>query len=339
MASTGFTRAPTMRDVAREAGVSIATVSRYINGVQRFTAETEARLRSTIEALGFSVDPLARSMITGRTHTVAVVILDIRNPHFTGIVKGANRKAQELGYNLLFVDTGERQSGEAGMLRDLSRRVDGLIVSSRMPDVDLSTLADLDKPVVFFGRAARVGVHSVSADGRAAAAMLARHLLDLGHRRITYLGYPAARWDGERRAGLSDVLEQAGLALTVFNADAPTPEAGEKAVGNVLLGSARPDAVVCYNDLLAIGFMSQAQAAGVRIPEQVSVAGFDGISFGRYTSPPLTTINMHSEAMGELALARLIELIDGTLTVSDEVLSPQLILRQSTARKSADSIR
>ena len=89
-------------------------------------------------------------MITGRTNTVAVVILDIRNPHFTGIVKGANRKAQELGYNLLFVDTGERQSGEAGLLRELSRRVDGLIVSSRMPDADLSTLSQLDKPVVFF---------------------------------------------------------------------------------------------------------------------------------------------------------------------------------------------
>ena len=158
-------RPPTMRDVARTAGVSTATVSRYVNGLQRFTEATEARLRDAIDSLGFSVDPVARSMITGRTHTVAVVILDIRNPHFTGIVKGANRKAQQLGYNLLFVDTGERQSAEAGMLRELSRRVDGLIVSSRMPDADLSTLRDLDKPVVFFGRASQVGVHSVSADG------------------------------------------------------------------------------------------------------------------------------------------------------------------------------
>jgi DNA-binding LacI/PurR family transcriptional regulator len=322
-----------MKDVARAAGVSIATVSRYINGVQRFTSETEERLRTSIDALGFSADPLARSMITGRTHTIAVVILDIRNPHFTGIVKGANRKAQELGYNLLFVDTGERQTGEAGMLRDLSRRVDGLIVSSRMPDADLSTLSEIDKPVVFFGRAARVGVHSVSADGRAAAAMLARHLLDLGHRRISYLGYPAARWDSERRAGLTEVLQQAGLTPTLFEAEAPTLEAGEKAVDSVLMSGTRPDAVVCYNDLLAIGFMSQAQAAGVRIPTQVSITGFDDIPFSRYTTPSLTTINMQSEAMGELALTRLVALINGTLTVADEVLRPQLVLRQSTARK------
>lgn len=325
-----------MRDVARTAGVSIATVSRFVNGVQRFTESTEQRLRDAIDTLGFSVDPLARSMITGRTNTIAVVILDIRNPHFTGIVKGANRKAQQLGYNLLFVDTGERLSAEGDMLRDLSRRVDGLIVSSRMPDAALSTLRDLDKPVVFFGRASQHGVHSVSADGRAAAIMLARHLLDLGHRRIAYLGYPGARWDGERRAGLVETVKKAGCEALLFNAESPTLEAGEKAVGEVLMGEARPDAVVCFNDMLALGFMKQAQAAGIRIPEQVSVAGFDDIPFARFSSPTLTTVDMQSEAMGELALSRLVELIDGSLDASEERLSPRLMLRQSTARKDSN---
>jgi DNA-binding LacI/PurR family transcriptional regulator len=167
--------------------------------------------------------------------------------------------------------------------------------------------------------------------------MLARHLVDLGHKKIAYLGYPAARWDSERRAGLTEVLHQSGLTPTLFEAEAPTLEAGEKAVGSVLMSGTRPDAVVCYNDLLAIGFMSQAQAAGVRIPAQVSVTGFDDIPFSRYTTPPLTTINMQSEAMGELALTRLVNLIDGTLQVSDEVLRPQLVLRQSTGRKPADA--
>lgn len=322
-----------MRDVARAAGVSTATVSRYVNGLQRFTEATESRLREAIATLGFSVDPVARSMITGRTHTVAVVILDIRNPHFTGIVKGANRRAQQLGYNLLFVDTAERQIPEAHMLRDLSRRVDGLIVSSRMPDADLATLRDLDKPVVFFGRARQVGVHSVSADGRSAAAMLARHLIDLGHRRIAYLGYTAARWDAERKAGLADTLQAAGLTLQAYTADAPTLEAGEKSVGEIMMGQTRPDAVVCFNDMVALGFMKQAQAAGIRIPEQVSVTGFDDIPFARFSTPALTTVDMQSEAMGELAMSRLTELIDGTLEASEETLKPRLVLRQSTARK------
>lgn len=328
-------RPPTMRDVARTAGVSIATVSRFVNGLQRFTETTEQRLRDAIDTLGFSVDPVARSMITGRTNTIAVVILDIRNPHFTGIVKGANRKAQELGYNLLFVDTGERQSAEASMLRELSRRVDGLIVSSRMPDAALTTLRDLDKPVVFFGRASQLGVHSVSADGRAAAAMLARHLLDLGHRRIAYLGYTGARWDAERKSGLSDTLREVGLEPLLFAAESPTLESGEKAVGEVLMGDARPDAVICFNDMLALGFMKQAQAAGIRIPEQVSVAGFDDIPFARFSTPTLTTVDMQSEAMGELALTRLVELIDGSLDASEERLRPRLVLRQSTAKKDA----
>ena len=326
-------RSATIRDVARVADVSTATVSRFINGAQKFTPATEERLRAAIETLGYRVDPLARSMITGRTRTVAVVILDIRNPHFTGIVKGANRKALELGYNLLFVDTAERQSGEVGMLRELSRRVDGLIVSSRMPNSDLSALRDLQKPVVFFGRAAGPGVHSVSADGRSAAGMMARHLVDLGHRKIAYLGYPLARWDSERKAGVTEALAEVGLSPICFSAEAPTLEAGEKAVGDVLMGSDRPDAVICFNDLLAIGFMSQAQVAGVRIPEQVSVAGFDDIPFSRYTSPSLTTVDMQSEAMGELALVRLLELIEGTLVASDETLRPRLVLRASTARK------
>jgi DNA-binding LacI/PurR family transcriptional regulator len=326
-------RTSTIRDVAVAAGVSTATVSRFVNGVQRFSSATEDRLRKEIDRLGFSVDPLARSMITGRTRTVAVVILDIRNPHFTSIVKGANRKAQTLGYNLLFVDTGERQSGEAEMLRNLSRRVDGLVVSSRMPEADLSMLSALDKPVVFFGRAGRLGVHSVSSDGRVAAALLARHLMDLGHRRIAYLGYPAARWDAERKASLVSVLGEAGLQLQSFTANAPTLEAGENAVGQVLMGHSRPEAVICFNDLLALGFMNQAQAAGIKVPEQVSVVGFDDIPFSRYTMPALTTIDMQSEAMGEIAVSRLIQAIDGELVPFDEILSPRLVVRQSTSRK------
>jgi DNA-binding LacI/PurR family transcriptional regulator len=329
----GTTRTATIRDVAVAAGVSTATVSRFINGVQRFSATTEERLRKEIERLGFSVDPQARSMITGRTRTVGVVILDIRNPHFTSIVKGANRTAQSQGYNLLFVDTGERQGGEAQMLRDLCRRVDGLVVSSRMPEADISMLSKLDKPVVFFGRAGRLNVHSVSTDGKVAAALLARHLLDLGHRRFAYLGYPAARWDTERKASLMSTLSDAGLQLQSFTADAPTLEAGENSVGRVLMGQSPPDAVICYNDLLALGLMHQAQAVGFKVPEQVSVVGFDDIPFARCTTPALTTVDMQSEVMGELALERLIQAIEGELVPFDEILSPRLVVRQSTSRK------
>jgi LacI family transcriptional regulator len=126
---------PTIRDVAAMAGVSIATVSKFINSTQRFTAAVERRIQAAIEQLGYYSNPLARSMITGKTGSVGVAILDISNPHFTSVVKGAHRIALEHGYNLLFVDTEESQAREDELLGALSRRVDGLIVSPEPLDV------------------------------------------------------------------------------------------------------------------------------------------------------------------------------------------------------------
>src|SRR5262245_38112423 len=128
---------PTIRDVAAKAGVSIATVSKFINQTQRFTAPVERKIQAAIDELQYHSNPLARSMITGKTGAVGVAILDISNPHFTNIVKGANRVALEHGYNLLFVDTEESQAREDELLDALSRRVDGLIVSTRMPEDQL----------------------------------------------------------------------------------------------------------------------------------------------------------------------------------------------------------
>src|SRR5438445_13793015 len=121
---------PTIRDIASAAGVSVATVSKFANGTQRFSPEVEARVQAAIDKFGYRSNPLARSMITGRTMVIGVVILDIRNPHFTGIVKGANRVAAAAGYSVLFVDTEESQLPERQLVENMARRVDGLIVSS-----------------------------------------------------------------------------------------------------------------------------------------------------------------------------------------------------------------
>jgi LacI family transcriptional regulator len=129
------------------------------------------------------------------------------------------------------------------------------------------------------------------------------------------------------------VIGAAGQTVQCFVAQSPTFEAGENAVSEVLMRGDRPDAVVCYNDLLAIGFMNQAQVAGVKVPEQVSVAGFDDIPFARYAMPSLTTVDMQSEAMGELAFIRMLELIEGKLQASEETLRPRLVIRNSTGRK------
>src|SRR5574343_1894823 len=194
-------KAATIRDVAAQAGVSTATVSKFINGGQRFTREVEERISLAIRQLGYASNPLARGMITGQTGNVGIVILDILNPHFTSIVKGASRVAQQARLNLLFADVAEGQLPELAMLQALSRRVDGLIVSARLSDASIDWLAQSGTPTVYYGgRPARHQGPSVGTDSRVAAQMLGRHLRELGHRRIAYVGCSGARCHAQRGA-------------------------------------------------------------------------------------------------------------------------------------------
>src|SRR5688572_2010819 len=264
---------PTIREVAALAGVSIATVSKYINATQRFTPAVERKIRAAVDELEYHSNPLARSMITGKTGSVGVVILDIGNPHFTSLVKGANRVALEHGYNLLFVDTEESQAREDELLEALSRRVDGLIVSTRMPDDQLHRVLAYGKPVVFSGRPAPEGRPSIGIDAYTAAFMLGELLVKQGHKRIAYVGFAPARPDMERMRGLTECLDAHGLPLTRYEVRAPTVPEGERVCPAVVLRKARPDAVVCYNDMVAIGFLGAAKTLGISVPADVSVVG------------------------------------------------------------------
>ncbi len=264
---------PTIRDVAARAGVSIATVSKYINSAQRFTPGVERKIRAAVEELEYHSNPLASSMITGKTGSVGVVILDIGNPHFTSLVKGANRVALGQGYNLLFVDTEESQAREDELLEALSRRVDGLIVSTRM--------------------------------------------------------------DMERARGLADCLKAHGLKkFTRFEVRAPTIAEGERICPAVVLRKDRFDAVVCYNDMVAIGFLGAARSLGVAVPDDISVVGIDNIPFGRFTSPALTTVDTQSEFLGEEGMRLLLRLIEGDTSARGHMkVEPRLVMRASTRER------
>ncbi|WNG30176.1 LacI family transcriptional regulator [Cystobacter fuscus] len=324
---------PTIRDVAAAAGVSVATVSKYINGAQRFSAPVEAKLKATIEQLGYRSNPLARSMITGETRTIGLTILDISNPHFTGVVKGANRVALQHDYTLLLVDTEENQARERPLIEALAQRVDGLIVSSRMPEEALHWMLELNKPVVLLRRSQRLPIPSVGIDNQLATYMLARHLLNQGHRRIAYLGFGQARINDERIRGARECLAESGLTLEVHDAHAPTAQAGERACSRVMLGPNRPEAVICYNDLIALGFMKEAASLGFRLPQDVSVTGIDNVPYGEYSAPSLTTVDIQSEKMGELAMRKLLDALGGVTDSGYATFEPRLIVRESTARR------
>jgi len=323
----------TIRDVAAAAGVSTATVSKFVNGTQRFSLAVEARLASTIEQLGYRSNPMAQSMITGRTKAIGLSVLDIANPHYASVVKGANRVAQAHGYTVLLVDTEETPERERHLLEALSRRVDGMIVYSRTPEEELDWLLALDRPSVFFGRPDRIGLPSVASDDQLGAFMVTRHLVAQGHQRVGYLGYANSRRNPERMAGVREALAAQDLELSVFEADAPVSGAGEKLCSSIMLGRQPLDALVCFNDLLALGFMKAAQSLGFRVPEDISVVGFDNIQFGSFASPALTSVDLNSEQMGAAAMQKLLASIEGQEVEPLTVVNAQLVLRASTATR------
>lgn len=323
----------TIRDVAAAAGVSTATVSKFVNGTQRFSPAVEARIASVIEELGYRSNPMAQSMITGRTKAIGLSVLDISNPHFTSVLKGANRVAQAHGYTVLLVDTEETPERERQLLEALSRRVDGMIVYSRTPEEEMDWLPALDRPAVFFGRPERLKLPAIASDDQLGGFMVTRHLLTQGHKRVAYMGFSPSRRDRERMGGVREALAAEGMELSVFDAEMPSAAAGEKLCSAILLGRQPPDALVCYNDLLALGFMKAAQTLGFRVPDDISVVGFDNIQYGSYATPALTSVDLQSERMGAAAMQKLLATIDGQDVEPLTVINAQLVLRASTTTR------
>jgi LacI family transcriptional regulator len=221
----------------------------------------------------------------------------------------------------------------------LSRRVDGLIVSTRMPEEQLDRVLAFGKPVDFSGRPAPAGFPSIGIDAYAAAYMIGELLVNQGHRDIAYLGFAPARPDTERMRGLTECLAAHGLGLTRYEVRGPTLIEGERVCSSVVLRKSRHDAVVCYNDLVAIGFMGVAKSLGISIPADMSVVGIDNIPFCPFTSPALTTVDTQSERLGEEGMRLLIRQIAGeNLHAGHLMIEPRLVMRDSTMARVAPSV-
>jgi LacI family transcriptional regulator len=199
-----------------------------------------------------------------------------------------------------------------------------------MREQDLAWMAEIDKPLVFFGSLDALALPTVASDDHGGACMLARHLCMLGHERIGYLGFSRSRRDEERLGGIRACLDAAGLPLAIYDAEAPTLLEGERLCSSIVLGGGRPDALICYNDLMALGFMKEAARLGVSVPQDIAVAGFDNIPYGKYTTPALTTVDLRSERLGAALMDKLLAVIRGEPVPKLTRIAPQLILREST---------
>ena len=321
------TKSPaTLRDVAELAGVSTAAVSKFINGKQRFTAVVESRIAAAIEKVGYHSNLAARSMVTGRSGAIAALVYGVENPYTAAVIKGASRVATALGYDLLFVDLLQSESPERELARVTGMQVDGIVLAAALPPAAHKILASYGRPFVDLNRSAD-NSRGPSGDEQAAA-MLGRYLLSLGHREIAYIACEAQPGNAERLQGMKRALQAAGLELEVHQVSSATADAGARLASGLLLGQRRPQAVATCNDLLAMGLMSEARQLGLSIPRDVSVAGIENMPFARFLSPPLTSVELHADALGEWAMRHLVSVIDGDKEPAPaHELTPRLVVR------------
>ena len=323
--------AVTISDVAKAAGVSPSTVSRALTRPERVDAETRARISEQIERLGYKVNRAARGLVTGRTSNLAVIVADLANPFFPDIVKGVQLRAQRHNLTTLLADSGEDPDAELSLVGSLAPQVDGIVLcGSRMSEEQLAKARQL-APIVLVNRSTP-GHPAVTVDNVDGMRQAVRHLRALRHRRIGYVGGPeGSRSHHDRLAGAHRATADNGIELVELGNVDPTFGGGAAAADSVLL--AEVTAVLTYNDVIAIGLMHRLVAYGVRVPDEISVIGFDDIPLTEMTYPPLTTVRFPRREAGEAAVDRLLRVLDGAEPEADAAPLPtELVVRGSTTR-------
>lgn len=305
----------TQRDVARHAGVSQATVSMVLgNATASLPAETVERVERAADALGYTANHIARALKTSRTMTLACIVPDITNPFYPSLIRGIQSETDAVGYDLITVSTDGLPERERHFVQwGRQGRCDGIVgVFWTLTIRDLAPLAEAGVPVVRIESSCKRGgalpIDDLFVDGRAAAHAMTRHLIARGHRRIGMIagrgGPQAVRIEGYRAA-----LAESGLDPLVGLDDAFNEDGGLRAARAMLAGADRPTAIFAANDLMAIGALGAAAEAGLAVPGNLAVAGFDDIPAARLVTPPLTTVRQFEHAVGARAAALLLERI------------------------------
>lgn len=331
----------TIRDVARAAGVSVATVSRVLNDHARVKDETRARVREVALRLDYTPNEAARSLITSRTHALGVLLPDLYGEFFSEVLRGVDLRARRDGLHLLVSSSHADGNDLVGALRTMRGRIEGLIVMA--PDVDTAALVQAAGggfPLVLLDPGVRaVGVDSISIDNVGGATAAVDHLLDLGHRRIATIAGPAQNADARQRLeGWKKALVARGVPADpafVTTGDFTEPS-GYAGVARLLELRPRPTAVFVANDYMAIGAMSALAQAGLRVPEDMAIVGFDDIAMARYLNPPLTTVHVDLLDLGARAVQRLVDVREGTPARRRHEITPaRLVIRRSCGSREA----
>jgi len=335
--------AVSVRDVAARAGVSVGTVSNVLNRPDHVKDETVERVRAAIEELGYVPNAAAQQLRAGRSQSLALLVLDVGNPFFTDVARGAEARAAEAGLTVFLANSDESAEREARHLDVFERqRVSGVLISP--VEDDFSRLEDLRRhgiPVVLVDRGAdQPRFASVSVDDVAGGALAARHLLDSGRRRLAFVGGPLRIGQvADRFEGASEAVRAHGEAtIQLFGTDEMSLDEGRR-VGEALRPLVRAggiDGIVAANDLLAIG-VERAMLFGpdpIRVPDEVSIVGYDDISFAASAVVPITSVRQPRALIGSTAVELLLEEAGRAKGEAPRhvVFAPELVSRESTAR-------
>ncbi len=332
---------PSIKDIARMARVSHPTVSRALQNSPLVNAETAAKIRKIAEAAGYRASAVARGLVTRRTRTIGLVVTTVDDPFAGEVTCGIEQAANDHGYAVFLANSNADPERERKVVQAFAeRRVDGIIVtSSRVGAEYLPMLAELNVPMVLVNdQYPGAFVHSVMIANQAGSRAAAEHLIGLGHRRIAYVGDRSGyQSDAERLEGYKQALSEAGIefaAELAVEGDG-RPEAAIEATDGLLALANPPTAICCYNDMTALGAMRAIRARGLRVPQDVSVTGFDDLFFAAYLEPPLTTVRQPMQRMGQMAMENLLKLMSGEESVAQVKVEAELIVRGSTAKVKA----
>jgi LacI family transcriptional regulator len=327
-----------VRDVAEAAGVSVGTVSNVLNRPEKVAPETVARVHDAIARIGFVRNDAARQLRAGRSRTIGLVVLDLRNPFFTEVARGAEQRAASEGLSVLVANSDEHQEREATHL-DLfeEQRVFGVLVTPVAENLPrLARLRDRGIPTVLVDREARDrSFASVAVDDVQGGRLAAEHLLDIGRRRIAYVGGPMSiRQVADRLDGAQAAVRESGTSATieVIGTAALTVDEGRIAGDRLRARDAasRPDAVFAANDLVALGLLQSLMGGDLRIPEDIALLGYDDIDFSAAAVIPLTSVRQPAGLIGSTAVELLLEQASGSRSLEHVVFRPELVVRRST---------
>jgi len=332
-------KSATIRDVAGAADVSVATVSRVYNGIDAVAGPTRARVLAAAEALDYVPHSGARSLSTRRTDTIGVILPDLHGEFFSELIRGIDVATRARGLHLLLSHSHGDPNEATAVLRAMRSRVDAMIIMSPYADAQvLSAALSGRTPLVLLGDGGGTdAAHPRFAiNNHAGAFAMTEHLIAAGHERIAFIAGPPGNIEAaQRRAGYGDALAaHGGMPAQVVEGDF-SEQSGARAAG-LLLAGPRPDAIFAGNDMMAIGCLQALREAGLRVPADIALAGFDDIPISRFLDPPLTTVGVPIAELGRQAVESCAEFLSTGAPGASRTFTPELVIRASSGAVTSD---